>query len=490
MKKATKSGIAVIGAGIGGAASAALLAAGGYDVTLFEAQDRPGGCASTFRRGGFLFDAGATVGCGFHSGGPLAALGRDLDLEWHLMPCRVAWEYVSGDLSLPLTHSRMDIVQQFPRSVPFWREQEQIAASLWSLAGEAVPWPPASFSDVRQLVSKALSMPSLSSRLARFAAMTVRQWLARHQLHRDEAFVRFLDAQLLISLQTTTIDANALFGAVALDLPVRGTHRLTGGIGQVVEQLTESVRSHGGRVLQGCRVNRLQVDGGRAVAVITEDEEVFEPRLVIANLTPRSLAGLVEPSAAVRFRDTPAPYWSAFMLYLGVHESAFSNRDCAHLQIVEPSGEPGEGRSVFVSVSPSDDSLRAPEGFRAVTISTHTRPEPWFQAAARGNGAYESLRDAYTEKVFQLLETRLPGLRQASVLTFGATPVTWQTWTGREGGYVGGCPQTSLFRVRGPHTSLRNLFLVGDSVFPGQSLPGVVSGARRLVGMISRRFKP
>ena len=51
----------VIGAGFGGLAAAARLRARGYDVTVIDKQDQPGGRAVVYRRGGFVFDAGPTV---------------------------------------------------------------------------------------------------------------------------------------------------------------------------------------------------------------------------------------------------------------------------------------------------------------------------------------------------------------------------------------------------------------------------------------------
>jgi len=51
----------VIGSGFGGLASAVRLAVKGYEVTIVEKRDRPGGRASVFTQDGFTFDAGPTI---------------------------------------------------------------------------------------------------------------------------------------------------------------------------------------------------------------------------------------------------------------------------------------------------------------------------------------------------------------------------------------------------------------------------------------------
>ena len=51
----------VIGAGFGGLSAALHLADAGQRVVLCEALNYPGGCASTFRRDGLQFEAGATL---------------------------------------------------------------------------------------------------------------------------------------------------------------------------------------------------------------------------------------------------------------------------------------------------------------------------------------------------------------------------------------------------------------------------------------------
>ena len=51
----------VIGSGFGGLAAAARLGARGYDVTVLEKLDAPGGRAYVYRQDGYTFDAGPTI---------------------------------------------------------------------------------------------------------------------------------------------------------------------------------------------------------------------------------------------------------------------------------------------------------------------------------------------------------------------------------------------------------------------------------------------
>ncbi|NIV29170.1 MAG: hypothetical protein GWN58_06570, partial [Anaerolineae bacterium] len=85
----------------------------------------------------------------------------------------------------------------------------------------------------------------------------------------------------------------------------------------------------------------------------------------------------------------------------------------------------------------------------------------------------------YTERVLAAAEVALPGLREAADLILPGTPVTFQRFTRRQWGWVGGFPQTSLTRAWGPRLA-RGLWLVGDSVFPGQSVPAVALGGLRV----------
>ncbi|NMW17722.1 MAG: FAD-dependent oxidoreductase [Chlorobiaceae bacterium] len=476
--------VVVIGAGVGGLAAAALLARKGAMVTVLEAQDYPGGCAATFAREGYRFDAGATIGCGFHVGGPMDRLGKELGILWPVSPEPVAWQYHHNSLHLDLPPHRLGILERFPGSATFWREQADIAKILWHLAEGGLSWPVKGARDLARLARKGIAGLPGSAHLLTFSTKTVLEWLASHGLDSDPDFVRFIDAQILVSVQTTSRYANAVNAAIALDLPLSGACRVKGGIGTIAELLAGAVEDNGGAVLYRKKVIRIDSVRRQVFGLETSDGSALAADFVIANLPPESLALLTGLENKPEIVISESKQWSAFVLYLGMDLDLLSPLPTHHVQIVGASGELAEGNSIFVSFSPAEEPGRAPEGLCAVTISTHTRPEQWFQAKEKGSAVYKELKSAFTEHLLDVLSEQFPQARDAVRSITAGTPVTWKRYTGRFQGLVGGYPQTSLFKVRGPATSFDNLFLVGDSIFPGQSLPGVVTGARRAIELL------
>jgi phytoene dehydrogenase-like protein len=173
------------------------------------------------------------------------------------------------------------------------------------------------------------------------------------------------------------------------------------------------------------------------------------------------------------------------MVYLGVDDELIPRHFPLHHQVIlrEPLGE---GNSIFLSISPAWDETRAPKGKRAITISTHTTLEPWWSSYSQDQETYQELKDEYLERVLQGAERILPGLSAAADLTLPGTPVAFQRFTRRYRGWVGGFPQTSLWRNWDPQLA-PNLWMVGDSIFPGQSVPAVSLGGLRVARAVLKQ---
>jgi phytoene dehydrogenase-like protein len=315
-------------------------------------------------------------------------------------------------------------------------------------------------------------------------ALDVLRPVAAHLQGATDNLRLFVDAQLLIVAQTTSKSANALYGASALDLPRRGVAHLEGGMGAVANTLVEAVRQNGGKVLYRQTASRILLDKGRPVVVETEHRrrvETFPADIVIANIPPWNIATLLGETAPSKLQNLPSKPkdgWGVFMVYAGIDDAVVPKDFPLHHQVLvrEPLAE---GNTVFLSLSPAWDTDRAPHGRRALTLSTHTNLDGWWDLFEHDRLAYEARKAAYVECMLAAAEVAQPGLRQAANLILPGTPITFQRFTRRSWGWVGGFPQTNLFRVWGPRL-MPNLWMVGDSIFPGQSTAAVALGGLRV----------
>ncbi|MBZ0293230.1 MAG: NAD(P)/FAD-dependent oxidoreductase [Anaerolineae bacterium] len=490
--------ILIIGAGIGGLTAGALLAQAGYPVNVLEAHTYPGGCAGTFYHQGYRFEAGATVAGGFHPNGPHTIIGKLLDTKWHVQRHDPAWMVHLPGQTLALNQTYDDVLANFPQSESFWQAQRRVADLGWKMAAQGLPWPPTDLTEWAQVMKVGLANFPADLRLLPFVFSTVEDWMKRSGIQ-DAAFKRFLDGQLLISAQTTAEHVNALWGATALDLARQGVYHVAGGIGGLAETLATKLEALGGEILYRQRVTRIAVEQGRVTGVYAQrgrhgSQKAFFPAdFVIANTTPWSLDQLLQANSPLKLRKevvTRKPGWGAFVLHLGVDASKLPPDLPHHHQIIDQMDGPlGETHSLFLSMSPEWDERRAPAGHRAVTVTTHTRVQPWWDLIERDEQAYHARKAHYTEKLLTNIENAIPGFRNSIDLLLPGTPVTYQFYTQRSMGMVGGFPITSLFNARGPRTGLPNLRLVGDSIFPGQSTAGVSLGALRVARDVQRHLR-
>lgn len=479
--------IVIIGAGFGGLATAAELSRSGQDVTVLEAHIYPGGCAGTFYHKGYRFDAGATLAGGFAPGAPMDKIAQHFDINWEARPTSRAMQVHMSDESTITRWTdsdrwKVERISHFgDKAEPFWQWQESTADSLWDFALRLPAWPPQTIHDMLNLGTNGLASLKDIFKVAPDAFRPV----AAHLKYTPKNLRLFLDAQLLISAQTTSASANALYSSAALDLARQGVAHVPAGMGGMADKLVKAIQRDGGQVHFRQKVTQVSKKHDGTYAVKTKRGDTFTADKVIFNLPPWNIRSLIDGAIPTRLRrlpEKPNHGWGAFMAYVGIDGKNIPEGLALHHQVLE--SEPlGEGNSIFLSLSPSWDKERAPDGKRAITISTHTRLQPWWDLVQSDTTAYEERKSAYLEQVLTAAERVIPGLRQEADLLMPGTPVTFQQFTQRAWGWVGGFPQTSLFQARGPRLA-PGLWMVGDTIFPGQSVPAVMLGGLRVAQTI------
>lgn len=474
----------VIGAGFGGLSAAMTLAHGGAKVALLERLRYPGGCASTFERGGCRYESGATLFSGFAEGQLFHRWIRDHSLNVEFDSFDPLVEYRNGDVTFGASPDREDFLQRLCAidgvpEVPtrrFFKEQARVAGALWELFDDPAMLPPFNLANLsRHLLRSPRYLP-----LLRVVGLPLATVLHRHGLSGVVPLKNYLDAVCQITVQCGVDEVEAPFALGAMDYYFRGTGHIHGGIGELATALSGSIESAGGEVHLSRAAKGIRRDG--KVWHIDARRGGLRARHVVANLTPHALARVwgKETPRLARMRADVEKGWGACMLYLRLPTSFQGRPEAHHLQLVGDASMPlQDGNHVFCSIS-GDSEDRNDEGERTVTCSTHVPMSTLREAKDQG-----AFVDAIQRRMQDTIALRAPEI--IARLTMTGSPRTFERFTGRDFGYVGGIPRRAglaHYRDMSNGPISKGLHMVGDSVFPGQSTLATALGGLKVAERI------
>lgn len=478
----------VVGGGFGGLGAALHLAEAGQEVLLLERVDQLGGCACTFEHGGDQFEGGATLFAGLGEGELFGRWIAKFRLDVPVVHLERPVELRAGaDVVVHAHRDRAQFVAGFlarpgaPRAEleRFFALQARVAGVLWELLDEPDLLPPLNVRSVLRHVRRSSRYAALLPLVGRSLGSV----LARSGLAGYAPLVHWLDAQCQITVQCPAREAEALFALAALDYHHRGAAHVVGGVGVLAEALGRAIVIAGGRVQRRSAVSRVERDGD--VWLVTARGMTYRTRSVFLNVLPQVAERLVRGVPAgvfTRQAERVREGWGAAALFRVVTPPPGVDSGPCHLELVDDSARPFvAGNHVFLSIGAELEGVSDPATRRA-TISTHV---DLGVLRHLDDDAQRAHIDAVHGRMRTTLARRAPEWEQVQ-REFTASPRTYARWVGRSddglGGWAGGVPRRAgigayrdLF-VRAPAPGLA---LVGDSVFPGQSILAAALGGVR-----------
>jgi C-3',4' desaturase CrtD len=478
--------VAVVGGGIAGVATAARLQAQGLATVVLEAHGQPGGCAGFFRRRGFTFDVGATTLVDFEPGGVggefLASIGMEPP-PGEALPGYVAW---LPDRTVTLHraadawgHERLRALGDTPNHRRFWKWIDHLTEVFWSASRKGIKLPLQNTADCIRAV-RCVGLWNLP--LARYLKWTVGDGLRACRLHDDRPLVGLLSMLLEDTVHATVNESPLINGALGISIRGAGLTRARGGMFGFWRRFVDHYRQQGGTLRVGCPVVSIQHDRTGGFVIETRRGTIGARQIVSA--VPAALAARLAPKAVglaltpYLLRDAKS-HGGALVVFLGVPESEVADQSFTHHQLLQDYHQPlGNGNNMFISVSAPGDLESAPQGHRAVMISTHCELTDWELLPA---DEYQQRKRAMGERLIELARRVYPTLGRNPSVHEVATPRTYDRFTHRPRGAVGGLRQnlTNSNQNAIPHDiGVPGFWLAGDTTWPGLGTVACVLGSR------------
>ncbi|MBM7647750.1 C-3',4' desaturase CrtD [Bacillus ectoiniformans] len=485
----------IIGGGVAGLTAAAMLANDGHQVTVLEQSREWGGCAGKFSRKKFLFPVGATLGMGFEEGGIHERIFNHLHIPMQELPVQKLEEVMNIHLpnkTITFHRDRNEHVESLVRAFPehkqkimrFYQKLYEIAAKVRALMVELPVLPPQTRNEWLGLLHS-LNVSSLT--LLPYFPKTVGHLLKKFDLL-NTPFKHFIDGQLIDSMQVKSEQCACILGCLALDIYHEGAFYVEGGLYQVAHRLADHAKGNGGVLMLGRKAERM-VRTGNKWTVTDHRGNDYRADHVISSLPVQVLPDLLSETDLRSLgytlrKKTAEETWRTMTLYLTLKETdTIMNMPLFQQICTSESGEMSEGNHIFMSLSNGTDRVRAPEGYRTMTVSTHIDLSYW-----KAKEEYDKRKIFMQEKMIAAILSVYPDFKEAVEQVECGAPKAWERYTGRPGGMVGGFGQSrnnSLFFSLSHRTKLPNFWLCGDSIFPGAGTIGVSVGAYHVYSSIT-----
>jgi phytoene desaturase len=492
----------VIGGGIGGLAAAALLAAEGWDTTLFEARDELGGRAGSWEHAGFRFDTGPSwylmpeVFDHF-----FRLLGTTADRELDLVPLDPAYRVYSDPSTgldpLDVRSGRAEATALFESVEP--GAGARLDAYLDS-AADAYELAVSRFLYDTYETTAGLRDPALLKRMPRLAPLLTRS-LARH------VESRFADPRLRQILEYPAVflggspyGVPSLYHLMShLDLGDQVLYP-RGGFTELIGAVVRLAEASGVLIETGARVTSITTEAGAATGVELADGRRVSADLVVSGADLHHTETRLLPRAQQTYPEqwwrsrTPSP--GALLVMLGVegslpqlaHHTLLFTRDwrANFTDIFGSRPKIPDPASIYVCRPSATDPSVAPPEHENVFVLVPVPADPTLGHGGIGGTGEPQIEAAADRVIAQIADwCGIPDLASRVVVRRTVAPGDFAddlgAWRGNALGLAHTLGQSAVFRPHNASRTVDGLSYVGASTLPGIGLPMCLISAELVI---------
>lgn len=484
--------VIVIGAGIGGLATAVHLAKQGVQVTVYEKNSRPGGRCDQLVRDGHRFDVGPTLlVMPLVYEAEFAAIGANLHERLDLQRVDPTYHLVYDDASrLTLTSDMKRMYAQLEAIEP---------GSFQGFLNYFAEGHRHYHKAMEHLVNRDFRRARKFFNAKNLPLLHQVKPLAKHYRHMGQYFdsprlkaaFTFQDVYMGLS----PFEAPATFSMMPYTELAHGVWYPKGGMYRIVEALMALAYEAGANFEFNASVEQIKVQDGQAQGVILANGRFHQADAVVANadlpyvyqkLLPQNR--LAKQIAGKRFSCSVISFfWGVDKPYdqLPPHTLFLADDYRENFASIIDDLTIPENPSLYVHAPTRLDNSMAPAGEDTIIGIV-----PVGHMAEAGEQDWRKIRDQARQEIFRRLTTiGISDLEAHIKFEMNCTPLSWHKrynlMKGATHGLCHNLTQLGYLRPRNRHPHYHNLYFAGASTHPGTGVPtALVSGrlsARRVL---------
>ena len=476
----------VIGAGIGGIATAARLAKNGYNVTVLEKESTPGGRANQIVRDGHRFDIGPTLFLMPEIWEEtFAALGEKMSDHLELTRIDPTYKVHFDDgLKLELTSNLGDMQIQLEKV-----EKTAFTGFLNYIAEGSKHYKMSVEKFVGRNFYSIFDYFSIGNLPLLFQLKALKKHYANtSRFFKDERLKAAFTFQNMY-LGLSPYDAPATYSLLQYTELAEGVWYPKGGMYAGIQALVKIAEKLGVQFIYDAPVRKLKVEGSKIKGVKLQDGREFVGDIFVGNADlPYIYKELLPENSEAKKLEDKLYTCSTIMFYWGVdkkypqiaHHNVFlgGNYKASFDQIFNDHTLP-DVPSFYVHAPARTDKAAAPEGQDTLYVLV-----PVGHLDARSEQDWQAMIDRARQTVLNRLanEMGIVDLREHIKFEIVYQPKTWKERFNLEKGAAFGLShnfwQVGYLRPQNRHKQYKNLYFAGASTHPGTGLPIVLLSAR------------
>jgi phytoene desaturase len=486
-----KQKILIIGAGYGGLSAAALLSKDGYDVTVIEKNDQPGGRAMLYETNGYKFDMGPSwylmpdIFEKFYQ-----QLGKNINKELKLIRLDPAYRIYFGpkdsvDIS-PNMKKNLALFESIePGSSKQFKKYLEKSKYQYDVSIKHFLYKP--YFNVTDFFNKKIMIEGPKLKLFQSLDSYMSTYFKSDKLKKILEYT-------MVFLGGSPKNTPALYSLMShVDFNL-GVWYPKGGMNAVARSIHKIAEENGAKFIFGEEVKKINVTNKKAVSLTTNKKTYHADKIIVNADYAHAELNLLEQKHQTynkKYWETRTIAPSGYIMYLGLkkkipglkHHTLVLDHDwIRHFNDIFEKPSWPENPSYYVCCPSKTEKEMAPKGKENIFVLVPVAP---------GLKDTDEIRNQYYDKILAHLETTLgtkikEHVEVKRIFTHRDFSKTFNAYKGTALGLTHSLLQTAIFRPKHKSKKVKNLYYTGQYTNPGVGVPMTIISSQILREVIKK----